>query len=70
MKPQDILFILILAFLLYKKNPEWLVAGALLCILLAVPLFSFWIFFTAQRFIYYAFFLLLLASLLFLFKKR
>ncbi len=70
MKPQDIFFIIILIILLYKKKPEWLVLGGIVCILIAIPLFSFWIFFTAQRLVYYSFFLFLIAILLFAFKKR
>lgn len=70
MKIQDILFIIILLGLLYKRSPvlvAWVVFGA---VLIAIPLFQLQIFFTAQRLMYYAFALMLVATLLFLFKKR
>lgn len=69
-KIQDIIFIIFLAFLLYKRNPTFFVWAALFCIALSIPFFFFWVFFTAQRLIYYAFFLLVIALLLFIFKKR
>lgn len=65
MKIQDILFILLFMFLLYKRNAHYFVTSGLVLMLLAIPLFQFWIFFTAQRLVMYAaaFFL---ASTLFL----
>jgi hypothetical protein len=54
MKPQDIVFLLFLAFLLYKRNSRLLVASGILFLLLSMPLFAKWIFFTAERFTWYA----------------
>jgi len=54
MKPQDILFIITILFLLWKKNPKHFVVAGLICLALSMPLFHFWIFFTAQRLVYYA----------------
>lgn len=70
MKIQDIIFLLIFIFMLYRRRYEWIAMAGLVCIIVAIPFFSFWIFFTGQRLTYYAFFFLLLACLLFLFKKR
>jgi len=54
MKIQDILFIILFAilFLKYKKNS--FVLSGLMCLLLAIPFFYFWVFFTAERLVYYA----------------
>lgn len=54
MKPQDIFFIILLLALLYKRKPEWMAIAGLILLTLAIPLFYFWIFFTAQRFVMYA----------------
>jgi len=69
MKPQDILFIIILLLLFWKRNPTYFVVVGLACIVCAMPLFAFWIFFTAERFVWYAITLLFIA-ILFLFKKN
>jgi hypothetical protein len=60
MKIQDIAFFVALALLILKRSPKLMVACGLLCLLLSIPLFSFWIFFTAERLTWYAaaFFLL------------
>ena len=68
MKIQDIAFVAVFVFLLINRRPKFLVIAALLCLALAIPLFQFWVFFTAQKLIEYAFFLLL-AALLLSFKK-
>lgn len=54
MKIQDIIFFLSLAFLLYKHNPKWFAVAGIVCLILSIPLFYFWIFFTAQRLTWYA----------------
>jgi len=54
MKPQDILFILILIILIFKKKPKWLVIAGLTCLLIAIPLFATWTFFTAERLTWYS----------------
>jgi hypothetical protein len=63
MKPQDILFILILIFLLWKRNPKYFSIAGLACLLISIPLFHFWIFFTAQRLVWYAFVLLAISTI-------
>jgi hypothetical protein len=53
MKIQDIIFLVLLAILLFKHKENSFVAFGLLCFLLAMPFFYFWIFFTAERLVYY-----------------
>lgn len=60
MKPQDIIFILVLLLLVYKRNPKWSAVVGLGSLVLSIPLFATWTFFTAERLTWYgaAFFLL------------
>jgi hypothetical protein len=60
MKVQDIFFFVILLVLLFKHNPRLNILLGLILLALSVPLFSLWIFFTAERLVWYAaaFFLL------------
>jgi hypothetical protein len=59
MKIQDILFLIIFLGLLFKHKDNWFLSLGLFCLLLAVPFFYLYIFFTAERLIYYAFLLIL-----------
>jgi hypothetical protein len=54
MKPQDILFIAVFIPLLLRRDPRLLAGFGLLCLILAVPLFAAWTFFTAERLTWYA----------------
>jgi len=55
MKPQDLIFIFVLIVLMiFFRKPKLFVAVGLACLILSIPLFAFWIFFTAQRLTYYA----------------
>ena len=54
MKPQDILFFVVFLVLLYKHNPKYFALAGLICIAASIPLFAFWIFFTAERLTWYA----------------
>ncbi len=54
MKPQDAIFLIIFVFLIFKRSFKLTLSLGLACLILAIPLFSSWIFFTAQRLIYYA----------------
>jgi len=60
MKPQDIVFFVLLGALVISRKPRLFVWAGLGCLVLAIPLFSRWIFFTAERLTWYAaaFFLL------------
>lgn len=54
MKIQDIVFIAVFIFLAFRKDPRLSVYIGLISLLLSIPLFSFWIFFTAERLVWYA----------------
>lgn len=54
MKIQDLLFLLIFLIVLWRPNPRLSIGVGIFCLLLAIPLFSFWIFFTAERLTWYA----------------
>ncbi|MBI5613802.1 hypothetical protein HY947_02670 [Candidatus Gottesmanbacteria bacterium] len=54
MKPQDIIFFIIFFGLISQRKFEWLAVLGLFCIVLSIPLFSLWIFFTAERLTWYA----------------
>ncbi len=54
MKPQDIAFICVLAVLIGLRRPILFVWAGLGSLLLAVPLFARWVFFTAERLTWYA----------------
>ncbi|MEK7502002.1 MAG: hypothetical protein AAB609_00590 [Patescibacteria group bacterium] len=60
MKIQDIVFIIIFLSLLIKRDPRLATGAGIISLILSIPLFSFWIFFTAERLTWYAaaFFLL------------
>lgn len=70
MKPQDIIFILILLGLIYKRNPKWSAIAGLISLILAIPLFATWTFFTAERLTWYAAAFFLLSAILQLWNKR
>jgi len=54
MKPQDIVFGLLLVIILIFRKPNLLVWAGLGCLVLAIPLFAKWVFFTAERLTWYA----------------
>lgn len=68
MKPQDVIFVIVLLALLFKKKSQWLTIAGLLCLVLSIPLFASWIFFTAERLVYYAAGFILLAIIVMLFE--
>lgn len=72
MKIQDIIFIIIFLILALKRNPILATYAGIISLILSIPLFYFWIFFTAQRLTYYAaaFFLLSIIFNLFALKKE
>lgn len=65
MKIQDVSFFLIFVTALDFKNFRLSAGLGIICLLLAVPLFAKWIFFTAERLTWYAaaFFLLAIAQI-------
>lgn len=60
MKIQDILFIIIVLMLLYKHKENSFLLLGLVCLLIAIPLFYFYIFFTAERLVWYGILLILI----------
>lgn len=63
-KVQDIVFLAALAGLIFYKNPKYATIAGLCSLLLAIPLFLYQIFFTAQRLTWYAAVFLFLATVL------
>lgn len=70
MKIQDIAFLVILAILIIKRNAKLAALSGLICLFLSIPLFSFWVFFTAERLTWYAAAFFLLAVIFYLFKSE
>lgn len=70
MKIQDILFFLILAFLIWKRDPRWAALVGVLALVVAIPLFATWTFFTAERLTWYAAAFFFLSLLFHLWKLR
>lgn len=54
MKPQDIIFFVSLFVLLTLRRPVLFVWAGLGSLVLAIPLFATWTFFTAERLTWYA----------------
>lgn len=69
-KPQDIIFLLSFLPLLFLKSPKLFVYAALICFILAAPLFGMFIFFTAQRLVWYGLAYITLAVVLNVIKYR
>lgn len=64
MKIQDILFIIVFILVLLKRDSRISTITGLICLALSIPLFAFWIFFTAQHLVWYAFAFFLLSIIL------
>lgn len=67
MKNQDLIFFVVLLAIFFSRRPRLFVYAGLGCLLLAIPLFAKWVFFTAERLTWYAavfFFIFILISLL------
>lgn len=69
MKPQDIVFIVALIALIFLKKPKLFVTAGMFCLLVSIPLFAKWIFFTAERLTWYSAAFFLSAVLFYLGKK-
>lgn len=54
MKIQDFLFIGLFLIFLFKRDTQITVLAGIIFLLASMPLFYFWIFFTAERFTWYA----------------
>lgn len=66
MKIQDLIFLIIFILVLLKRDSRLSTIAGIICLILSIPLFAFWIFFTAQHLVWYAagFFLLSIVLLL------
>ena len=54
MKIQDIGFFVILVALLVFRKRSWLVFAGLFSLIVSIPLFAKWVFFTAERLTWYS----------------
>ncbi len=54
MKPQDILFLIVWVGLLLVKQPRYYIWAGLASLVVSIPLFGMWVFFTAERLTWYA----------------
>jgi len=73
MKVQDLGFFLLFLLVLWRRNSRVSIIIGLMSLFLAMPLFKFWIFFTAERLTWYAaafFALAILLSMSSLTKKK
>ena len=67
MKAQDLIFLITILFIAWRRSSQLTIIIGLACLILAIPLFGFWIFFTAERLTMYAagFFLLAIGQMIF-----
>lgn len=70
MKGQDIFFFILLIITLVVHNRKLAVFLGLFFLALSIPLFSFWVFFTAERFVWYAVGFFCVGIILFFFEQR
>lgn len=70
MKPQDLIFAIVLLGLILKRDIRVFAVIGLTLLLVAIPLFAKQIFFTAERFIDYSFLLFCLVAVMCLFQNR
>ncbi len=66
MKPQDIVFLVIFILILIKRSSTLSTIAGIVCLVLSIPLFAFWIFFTAQHLVWYAIAFFILSIILIL----
>ncbi len=53
-KAQDLVFFALFLLVIWRRNKTLSIIIGLMCLFLAMPLFKFWIFFTAERLTWYA----------------
>jgi hypothetical protein len=64
MKPQDIIWIVVLVLLVILRKEKLALSVGMLCLVVAIPLFAKHIFFTAERLVMYASSFILLSTIL------
>jgi hypothetical protein len=70
MKIQDIGFLVIFLILITLRKDRWFVYAGLASLMLAIPLFAKWVFFTAERLTWFAAAYFLAAIVLTMIPKR
>lgn len=70
MKIQDIIFLVTVLILLFKRDSRLFLLTGLSAILISIPLFYLQIFFTAQRLVYYGAFFILVATIIMIVKEK
>ena len=70
MKPQDIAFLLLFIVISISRKEKWFVLAGLASFMFAMPLFAKWIFFTAERSVWYGAAFLFTALCLYAFQTR
>jgi len=70
MKIQDLVFLFVFLLQLGVRSPKLAAGLGLLCLILAIPLFEFWVFFTAERLTWYAATFFLSSVLLYWYKFK
>lgn len=69
-KIQDVIFVMVLFLLLWLGRRRLFVAAGLCCFFVAIPLYSQWIFFTAQRLVMYGAFFMFISVIVSLINKK
>ena len=54
MKIQDVAFFIVFMFIVYLRKPRLAAGVGLISLMISIPLFAKWIFFTAERLTWYA----------------
>jgi hypothetical protein len=72
MKIQDVIFVMVFILLMLFRKERWFLYVGLACFIVAIPLFSLWIFFTADRLTWYgvAFIFVYLLIQMYLFRQK
>lgn len=70
MKPQDIVWIVVLILLIILRKEKLALSLGVLCLVIAIPLFVKQIFFTAERLVMYASSFILLSTILMMRVKK
>lgn len=70
MKGQDIVFFFAFFIVIFTRNPKLTAVLGLILLILSILLFYFWVFFTAERFTWYAGLLFFISILMYLFEKK
>lgn len=70
LKPQDLLFLTVFFLLLFKRDAKLFALAGVIFLIASIPLFSKWVFFTAQRLTWFAFLFFATSMILNIFKLK